>query len=91
MNPGKEGQAWILLWDMRPRQRGHRDRHEGEVPSRLAVLHPVAQHVVQPCDVAVFRSFKSCIQAQASATLARSVFDGSFDDVVMHKAWRRQS
>ena len=28
---------------------------------------------VSACDVAVFRSFKSCIQAQASATLARSV------------------
>ena len=28
------------------RQRGHRGRHEGEVPSRRAVLHPSVQHVV---------------------------------------------
>ena len=41
--------------------------------------------------MAVFRSFKSCIQAQASATLARSVLDGSFDGLAMNKAWRRQS
>ena len=41
--------------------------------------------------MAVFRSFKSCIQAQASATLARAVLDGSFDGLAMNKAWRRQS
>ena len=28
------------------RQRGHHGRHEGEVPSRRAVLHPAVQHVV---------------------------------------------
>ena len=41
--------------------------------------------------MAVFRSFKSCIQKQASATLARAVLDGSFDGLAMNKAWRRQS
>ena len=41
--------------------------------------------------MAVFRSFKSCIQTQASATLARAVLDGSFDGLAMNKAWRRQS
>ena len=35
--------------------------------------------------------FKSCIQTQATTTLARSVLDGTLDDVVMNKAWRRQS
>ena len=39
----------------------------------------------------VFRSFKSCIQTQASATLARSVLDGIFEGLAMNKAWRRQS
>ena len=34
-----------------------------------------ATSYLQPCDVAVFNSFKSCIQAQASAALARSVGD----------------
>ena len=29
-----------------PRQRGHHDRHVCEVPSRRAVLHPAAQHLV---------------------------------------------
>ena len=29
-----------------PRQRGHHDRHAGDVPSRRAVLHPAAQHFV---------------------------------------------
>ena len=69
-----------------PRQRGHPGRHEGHFPSCPVVLHPAAQRVV-----AVFRSFKSCIQAQASATLASSVLDGSFDDVGVNKACWRQS
>ena len=67
-------------------------RDEGGVPSRRAVLHPAEQHSVPAAlRCGVFRSFKSCILAQAIATLARSVLDGSFDDVVMNKAWRRQS
>ena len=57
----------------------------------LAFLPPQSTSYLQPCDVAVFRSFKSCIQAQASATLAHSVLDGSFDGLAMNKAWRRQS
>ena len=94
MNPGREGQAWVLLRD---RASIHASR------ATLAAMKAAFPHVVlcfipprstsflQPCDVAVFRSFKSCIQAQASATLTRSVIDGSFDDVVMNTAWRRQS
>ena len=31
------------------------------------------------------------IQTQARATLARSVLDGTFEDLAMNKAWRRQS
>ena len=54
-----------------PRQRRYTGRHAGDISSRRAVLHP--------CDVAVFRSFKSRIQAKASATLARSVIDSSFE------------
>ena len=57
----------------------------------LAFLPPQSTSYLQPCDVAVFRSFKSCIEAQASTTLARSVLDGSFDGLAMNKAWRRQS
>ena len=53
-------------------------------------MPPHSNSYLQPCDVAVFRSFKSCIQAQASATLARSIFDGSFGDVFLNKVWRRQ-
>ena len=77
LNPGKEGQAWILLWDMA-------STHASA--DTLTAMKAAAQHVVL-----VFRSFKSCIQAQASTTLARSVLDGSFDDGVMNKVWRRQS
>ena len=51
---------------------------------------PPSTSYLQPCDVAVFR-FKSCIQAQASATLARSVFDDTFEGLAMNKPWRRQS
>ena len=88
------GQSWILLWDMA-------SLHASE--ATLAAMRAAFPHVVlcflpprstsylQPCDVAVFRSFKSCIQTQASATLARSVLDGSFEGLVMNKAWRRQS
>ena len=91
MNPSKEGQSWILLWGM----------HASE--ARVAAMKAAFPHVVlcfippqstsylQPCDVAVFRSFKSSIQTQASATLARSVLDGSFEGLAMNKAWRRQT
>ena len=94
LNPGKEEQSWILLWDMA-------SIHASE--ATLAAMKAALPHVVlcfipprsmsylQPCDVAVLRSFKSCIQAQVSATLARSVLDGSFDGLTSNKAWRRQS
>ena len=47
-NPSKEGQSWILHWDMAsyPRQRGHPGRHAGDVPSRRAVLPPATKHVI---------------------------------------------
>ena len=57
----------------------------------LCFIPPHSTSHMQPCDVAVFRSFKSCIQTQATTTLARSVIDGSFDDVVVNQAWWRQS
>ena len=57
----------------------------------LCFIPPRSTSYLQPCDVAVFRSFKSCIQAQASATLACSVIDGSFEGLAMNKEWRRQS
>ena len=94
LNPSKEGQAWILLWDMA-------SIHASEAV--LAAMRAAFAHVVlcfippqstsylQPCDVAVFRNFKSCIQAHASATLARSVIDNSFEGLAMNKAWRRPS
>ena len=56
---------------------------------KLCFIPPRSTLCLQPCDVAVFRSFKSCIQAQASATLARSVLDGTFDGLATNKAWRR--
>ena len=57
----------------------------------LCFIPPRSTSYLQPCDVAIFQSFKSCIRTQATSTLARSVLDGTFDDVVMNKAWRRQS
>ena len=42
-----------------PRQRGHDDRHEGEVHVVLCFLPPRSTSYLQPFDVAVFRSFKS--------------------------------
>ena len=94
LNPGIEGQSWILLWNMA-------SIHASE--ATLTAMRATFPHVVlcffppqstsylQPCDVAVFRSFKSCIQAQANAALARCILDGSFDGLAMNKAWRRQS
>ena len=85
---------WILLWDMA-------SVHASE--ATLTAMRATLSHVVlcfipprstshlQPCDVAVFHSFKSCSQAQASATLASSVLDGSFEGLAMNKARRRQS
>ena len=42
-----------------PRQRGHDDRHEGEVHVVLCFLPPRSTSYLQPFDVAVFRSVKS--------------------------------
>ena len=70
----------LLLWDMASIHASdsfHPGRHEGRFPTRRAVLHPTTKHLPR-CDVAVFRCFKGCIQAQASATLARSVLGGTF-------------
>ena len=54
-------------------------RHAAAFPHVvLSFLPPRSTSYLPPCDVAVFRSFKSCIQTQASATLARSVLDGTF-------------
>ena len=75
-----------------PRQRGHVDSHAATFPHVvLAFLPPQSTSYLQPCDVAVFRSFKSCIQRQATTTLACSVLDGTFEALAMNKAWRRQS
>ena len=75
-----------------PLGHGHIDSHAGHFPHVvLCFLPPQSTSYLQPCGVAVFRSFKSCIQAQASATLARSVLDGSFVGLAMNKEWRRQS
>ena len=47
-------------------------------------------HVVS-CRVVSCHVMSCHVMAQASATLARSVFDGSFDGFTLNKAWRRQS
>ena len=94
MNPGREGQSWILLWDMASihASEGTAAAMKAAFPHVvLCFLPPRSTFYSQPCDVATFRSFKSCIQAKASATLARSVSDGSFEGLAMNKAWRRQS
>ena len=62
MNPGKQGQAWILLWDMALAATRATFPHVV-----LCFIPPRSTSYLQPCDVAVFRSFKSCVQAQASA------------------------
>ena len=47
LNPGKQGPAWILLWDMASCLRDSgRSTHGGAVPSSRAVLHPLPQHVL---------------------------------------------
>ena len=88
LNPGREGQSWILLCDMASIHAS--DATLGAMRTAfphivLCFLPPRSTSYLQPCDVAVFRSFKSC----ASATLARSVLDGSFEGLAMNKACRR--
>ena len=85
----------ILLWGM-----ASIHPSEATLTAMMATLPhvvlaslPPRKHVV-PAAPATWPSsagFKSCIQAQASANLACSVFDGSFDELIMNKAWRRQS
>ena len=67
MNLGKEGQAWILLWDMASIHSSEATRAAMQATFPHIVLYfipPRSSSYLQPCDVAVFRSFKSCIQAQ---------------------------
>ena len=93
LNPSKEGQAWILLWDVASIHASADTLAAMRVAFPhvvLCVIPPRSTSYLQPCDLAVLRSFKSCIQAQASAALARSVIDGSFEGLAMNKAWRRQ-
>ena len=94
LNLSREGEAWILLWDVASIQASTETlaamRATFPRVMRCFIL-PRSTSYLQPCDVAVFRSFKSCIQTQASATLARSVLDGSFEFLAMNKAWRRRS
>ena len=93
LNQGSEGQAWVLRWGMasihasEPTLAAMRVTFPNVV---LCFIPPRSTSCWQPCDVAVFRSFKSHIQAQASATLARSVLDDSFEGLAKNKAWRRQ-
>ena len=94
LNKNREGQAWILRRDMASIHASA----DALAATRITFPHvvlcflpPHSTSYLQPCDVAVFRSFKSCIQTHASATLARSVIDGPFDDAAMNKAWRRLS
>ena len=73
MIPGMERKSWTFLWDMP-------SIHASE--ATLAAMMAAFLHVVlcfippqstsylQPCDLAVSRGFKSCIQKQASTTLA---------------------
>ena len=94
LNPGRNGQAWILLCDMA-------SIHASEAAMAamkaalphvvLCIIPPRSTSYLQPCDLAVFRSFKSDIWKCATTTLARSVIDSSLDDSVMNRASRRQS
>ena len=69
-----------------PRERGH-GRHAGHVAfMSCCASSRRSSWCWQPCDLADFRSVKSCIQTQASITFTRTVIDGSFDAIVRHKA-----
>ena len=67
MNQSKEGQSWILLWDLASIHASESAKFPHVV---LCFIPPHSTSYLQSYDVAVFRSFKSCIQVQASATLA---------------------
>ena len=94
MFPSKEGQALTLLWDMASIHASlcTMTAMRAVFPHVvLCFLPPRSTSYLQPCDVTVFRSFFCCIQTQASASLACSVLDGTFEGLAMNKAWRRQS
>ena len=70
MNPSKEGQSWILLWDTASNHasEGTMAAMKAKFPHIvLCFIPPHSTSFLQPCDLAVFRSFTSWIQAQASA------------------------
>ena len=71
LNPSRQGQAWILLWDMAIIHASEATLSAIKAafpPVVLCFFPPRSTSYLQPCDVAVFTSFKSCIQAQGSAT-----------------------
>ena len=82
----EHGQEWNLLWNMASIHASVDTMTAMRVTFPhvvLCFLPPQSTSSLQPCDVTFFRSFKSCIQTQASATLARAVRDGT------SKAWPR--
>ena len=92
LNPGREGQSWILLtW---PASTPARSPWPPCGPHSLTSCSRSSRHKARRTySPATWPSpqLKSCIQAQASTTLARSILDGSSDGLAMNKAWRRQS
>ena len=65
LNPSREGQAWILLWDTASIHASEATVTAMRAAFPLVVLcfiPPRSTSYLQPCDVAVFCSFMSCIQ-----------------------------
>ena len=90
VNPAGQGRTSVgpyLGRGQHPRQRGH------PALSFTSCCASSCHDALRTCSPVTWPSsavFKSRTQAQASATLARSVIDGSFEGLAMNKAWRRQ-
>ena len=89
LNPGEERKDWIFVLDLASIHRAAEFR--AKVPKHIHIVYIPAQSTsyCQPCDVAMFRTWKSVLAAAANESFAESVVDGqniktTFDFSLMH-------
>ena len=89
LNPGQERKDWIFVLDLASSHRAAEFR--AKVPKHIHIVYIPAQSTscCQPCDVAMFRTWKSVLAAAANESFAESVVDGqniktTFDFSLVH-------
>ena len=89
LNPAEERKDWICVLDLASIHRAAEFR--AKVPKHIHIVYIPAQSTsdCKPCDVAMFKTWKSVLADAASESLAESVVDGqniktTFDFSLMH-------